>query len=327
MNYHRFSKAIRDDLDALAAPNNYRGLLGLAYDYAVIVAAIYLTLVSWWFYPLSLLLIGARQRAFVTILHDAGHQTLCRNRTLNNLMARLFAGYPLVQGFRTYITSHVINHHNHIGEEALDPDLQYYLESGLFEPTTKREFVRKHLIKPLLFGFTLTYIRMLLVHRWKQLREGSVETIIIAIYWAAIIAVCAWYGWLTYLVLLWFVPLVLMFPWIGWFAGIAEHYPLIRNQDEIHMSWNRFSHPIEGFFTALHSENLHLTHHLRPDIPYWNLKKAHQIMLRDPVYAKANEEMGGIFISSNGKPTFWQRTLRSFDVPMADSESAAAAIR
>lgn len=316
MNYHRFTKSIRDDLDTLAVPNNYRGLLGLAYDYAVIAVAIYVTLQAWWFYPAALLLIGARQRAFVTILHDAGHQTLCANKTLNDFVARFFVGYPLVQGFKTYITSHVINHHNHIGDDDRDPDLQYYVERGLFEETDRKRFVREHLIKPLFFGFTLIYIRMLLVHRWKQLREGSVETIVITVYWAVIIAICAWFGWLPHLLLFWFVPLVLMFPWIGWFAGIAEHYPLIRNKDEIHMSWNRFSHPVEAFFTALHNENFHLTHHLRPDIPYWNLKKAHEVMLRDPVYAEANEEMGGIFFSSNGKPSFWQRTLRSFDRPV-----------
>jgi len=30
-------------------------------------------LVSWWFYPLAVLVIGARQRGLSTILHDCAH--------------------------------------------------------------------------------------------------------------------------------------------------------------------------------------------------------------------------------------------------------------
>lgn len=97
------------------------------------------------------------------------------------------------------------------------------------------------------------------------------------------------------------------FPLIGWFIELAEHYPIIKNENDLDKSWNRFSSKIELFFTGMHNENYHLTHHLMPDIPYYNIDKVHDIMMEDKEYKKRNEIMGGIFLSSNNNLSFWQR--------------------
>ncbi|MEJ9210623.1 hypothetical protein [Bacillus smithii] len=61
--YYHFSKDIRDKLRPLYQSNNYRGAIGLLYDCLVIALAIYLGKISIILYPLSVLVIGARQRA------------------------------------------------------------------------------------------------------------------------------------------------------------------------------------------------------------------------------------------------------------------------
>ena len=69
------------------------------------------------------------------------------------------------------------------------------------------------------------------------------------------------------------------------------------------MSRNRFSHWIERFLCNTHNEHYHLIHHLYPTIPFWNLPKAHRILLEDPEYARLNSKKGGIFVSKNKNPS------------------------
>ncbi len=313
MKNHKFSRQILEKLDTLSETNNYRAFLGILIDYLFIGASVYMVSISWYFYPLAVLLIGTRQRAFVTLLHDAGHGVLFKNTRLNDFVGKYCTGYLIFLGFDDYINSHVVHHHNYIGNDEKDPDLKFYNYFGLYEDLDKKAFIRKHLLKPMLFGNVLIYAKALFNDRVGYVKEGSKEAIIMMTYWTVIIGVFAWQGWLFYLILLWFVPFFIIFPWQGWFIGISEHFLLIKNPNEIDKSWNRFSHPLEAFFSSIHNENYHLTHHLRPDIPYWNLKKAHQIMMDDEKYKDLNIDMGGIFLSSNKNPTFWNRIHKFLD--------------
>lgn len=52
---------------------------------------------------------------------------------------------------------------------------------------------------------------------------------------------------------------------------------------------------------------MHLIHHLFPAIPFWNLKKAHHILMQDDGYRFINERFGGIFVSGNKNLSMWQQ--------------------
>jgi len=58
-NKYEFSAEIKQALKPLYALNNWRGIAAVLEDYAVVAAAVALSLWSAWFYPLTLLLIGA----------------------------------------------------------------------------------------------------------------------------------------------------------------------------------------------------------------------------------------------------------------------------
>jgi fatty acid desaturase len=54
---------------------------------------------------------------------------------------------------------------------------------------------------------------------------------------------------------------------------------------DIHMSRNRVLYSkIGNFFLNIHNEGFHLVHHLYPNMPSWNLKKAHKILMEDNEY-------------------------------------------
>jgi len=94
---------------------------------------------------------------------------------------------------------------------------------------------------------------------------------------------------------------------------MAEHFPIADNEKEIEKSWNRFGNKFELFFTGMHNENYHLTHHLMPNIPFWNLPKAHKIMLNNEEYKKLNENMGGIFSSANSSLSLWEKIFKHYE--------------
>lgn len=303
MNYlktHKFNKAIMEQLKPLSHSNNYSWLIGIAYDYLVIAVAILASIkISFFLYPLSILLIGSRQRALASLLHDAAHLRLCKNRLLNKLVGTYLAGYPILQGFEAYSKSHVLKHHHFLGDRNNDPDYKYYLHVGLYNKVSKRKFIFSYIVSPLLFVNSFSFLGYLLQNR--LLNKNNIrETISLTIFWTILGVIFYFTHLISYLLLFWLIPLLTIFPVIGWFIELAEHYPLVEHaKDVMHASWNRYSNIIEAFFFGIHNESYHLTHHLRPDIPYWNIKKAHNIMLQDLEYALINKHMGGIFLSSN----------------------------
>jgi len=140
---------------------------------------------------------------------------------------------------------------------------------------------------------TLSFVKYLLRNR---LFSNKVESIFMCSLWCIFTGIFIYFGLLKYLILFWFVPLLLVFPVIGWFIEIAEHYPLIADAKlDLYASRNRNSNIIECFLFGIHNESYHLTHHLKPGVPYWNIKRAHKIMLQDKNYAEFNYNNVGIF--------------------------------
>lgn len=308
---HRFSKEIKDQIKTLYRYDNYHGPLALMQNLFWISLAIYLGESSPWLIPLAILLIGSRQRALATLLHEAAHGALCRSKRLEKFLGTWCSGYLVFQAWDSYKRSHTLDHHHKLGDADRDPDYQYYRQSGVFEASSSFRFALMHLVRPMLFLGAPGSLKYLLVNRLiRSPRKGELLSLLAC---HAMLAVCLTLvlgakGYLLY----WLLPYLTTFQALTWFIELAEHYPMIAQAKvDLQATRNRFSHPIEHFFTAMHGENFHLIHHLFPAIPYWNLKKAHRILLGDPAYATTNAGFGGIFISSNFAPSMWDGILSS----------------
>lgn len=307
---HRFSSEIRHELRALSqSKDNLHGIAAAAEDAVIITLAVALSIWTPIFYPLSLVLIGTRHRALATILHESSHFTFCRTRWLNRVFG-MIAGWSIFQTFYAYRASHVEEHHPHLGDESRDPDLINYQNQGLFEADA-RDLVRKHFL-PLLLGLK-TWVNFgnlvrdrLLPRSWDALPSAAKwEYCGFITFWVVIAATCYHFGLLLELALFWILPYFTVFQATNWLIELAEHFPLIRLYDaELYMTRNRRGPWIERFFTGMHGENWHLVHHLVPGIPFWKLAQAHEIMMKDPVYAAANEKSGGLFMNGPaGEPS------------------------
>lgn len=300
-NKYEFSAEIKQALKPLYALNNWRGALAVLEDYAVVAGAVALSLWSPWCYPLSLLLIGARQRALASVLHESCHMTLARNRWLNNMLGKWPAGYAILQSHEAYRQSHVICHHAFLGDARRDPDYINCITTGLTAVRDSRHFLRHYVLRTVLLGNVPNYLTYLVANRLGVLAGQPREALGLAatqlLLAGALWSVAGWPGYLLF----WLVPYLSTFQIIGWLSEICEHYRLYElRHSRLEMTRNRFPAWWERIFVGMHGDNYHLTHHLFAGIPFWRLPQAHRIMLADTRYAALNARRGGI-VSAPGQ--------------------------
>lgn len=331
---HRFDRDIHAQLKPLYQLDNVHSVLAWLYDVSVILGTIIIVVLShqlnpvlsYMLYPLAVLVIGARQRAFATLLHESSHKTLARNRTLNYLLGTLGSGFWIFQAWMPYRSSHVGKHHRYLGDPEADPDIRFYISQGLLERIDDQHYLRRQILRTLIGFRTVAYMRYLLLYRIfpqylfeslddvpeqlivkKRLerRLSALEYLGFVGFWVVIGLLLTWSSLWGVFLLLWIVPYLTSFQVIGWFIEVCEHYPLTTSSDyDIYMTRNRFGNRIENFFTGLHGERWHLLHHLLPGMPFWNLPAAHRILMADPTYREVNQRSGGIFTQgTNAAPS------------------------
>lgn len=295
--------AQRHAIKALCKRNNYRGFVAIAIDFLWIGAACALTLcIHPLMYPLSMLVIGARQRALASLFHDASHGTLFKSKLLNKTVSRLLCGWPIMQSMLAYRQSHVIAHHTRLGDADHDPDYRELKAAGIYGTSRGPVFFRRFVLSVLWGRLTIRYVKSLIVSRLSfSLRPGKAqaESWLIPGLHMSVAAIACMQEWLTSLLLFWWIPLVIVYPVVGWLSELSEHYPFMEASDDGGFSArNRYACRLERLFIGMHGDSFHLTHHLLPGVPHWNLAPATEILRTDIIFAKWDDRWGGIFSSN-----------------------------
>lgn len=310
LDFSRLSPQIRRELRELCKTDNYHAVLGLLFDYAVIAVAIYLCVgVSWWFYPVALVLIGSTQRALVNILHEASHKVLARNGTVNLILGTVFSGHLVFHMYNPYRSSHIGFHHRYLGDQERDPDYSFHCEVGIYDPSTSnRTFFLRNILLAVLGLRTFEYLRYVIEDRVLFKQENVAVSMPISLraerwvllgVWTALLTPITVFGYLLEFVLFWLVPLFTTAIAIGWLSELAEHYPLPESEDrQILMTRNRHGWAIERFLLGRHNDNFHLVHHLNTGVPFWKMKQAHKVLLGDEAYARWDGLWAGIVTRS-----------------------------
>lgn len=309
MDNKKFDREILQEIKKLYSYDNWHALIALGIDYFFIILAIFIAEYWFWFLPLTFLIIGSRQRALATILHEASHSSLTRNKTIGKIYGTIFSGYLIFQSWDSYYRSHVKYHHPKLGTTS-DPDLQYYKAAKIGQKISEKGFYWKFLWSYLLCIHIFESFNYLIQNRLLSAPK-KVEIIQILIMQSIIFCLLfyfvGWYGYILY----WLLPYLTTFQIFTWFIELSEHHSMISwATNTLECSRNRFSHPIEHFFIGIHAENYHLVHHLFPAIPFWRLNAAHQILLKDKEYVLINAGFGGIFLSSNHNKPMWKGLWR-----------------
>jgi fatty acid desaturase len=334
---YKFDLSIRRQIAGLQ-PDNWHGLVALTCDYAIIGACVYMCLaVSWWLYPIALLVIGARQRGLSTVLHDSAHGVCARNRALNKILGTWLTAYPIFQRHYAYRSSHVQRHHPCLGDPVRDPDLRFFIEEGAYTVCEPRRYFFRIVLWPLIGSRTVAYLRYLFRNRYKHLahpgptpirwhrdRRTTIDNVSFLAFWCAVISVVIYNGTWLDLFAFWLLPYLTSFHILGWFIELSEHTPLMaRESVDLYMTRNRKSTGLEKFLTGVHNDNYHLDHHLDPRTPFWHLPLAHAIRMRDKKYAALDRDTGGLFTKSrSGAPSALSRILETHAALRRASASA-----
>ncbi|UII33618.1 fatty acid desaturase family protein [Fulvivirga ulvae] len=306
------SKSILREVHTLRGANKYSGLLIVLFNYLLIAFSVMICVqFSYWFYPISLIIIGSVQRVFANLLHEASHGLLSSNKRLNQILGTYFTSFLICHLLIPYKQTHLRGHHPYCGDEEKDPDYNFQIACGLYDTKEGyRMFFIKNIVLSIIGYRTIEYIRYIYRDRiffdTSQLSEERTrkfrrERLQFFITWAVVFATVILSGVLLEFFLFWIIPLFTSYVTIGWLAEMAEHYPLPESEkSELLLTRNRHGNMIENFIFGRHGDRYHLVHHLCPSIPCYKLREAHEVLRKDTNYREWDNIWGGIF--SKGKP-------------------------
>ncbi|MEA5470451.1 fatty acid desaturase family protein [Spirulina sp. 06S082] len=246
--------------------SDLKGLLALAKDWGAIfliaifsywVNNLFVSLLAIWFIGCFQVAIGE------SLLHEASHYNLFKTRSWNDRLRFLYA-LPFFLTLDEYRIQHA-NHHKYLMTEK-DILLEEYERLG-FTKTQKKLFflwfIKPFFVAPI---FLLQFI-------WDDIKlMSSQNKIEISIFWLGILFIFYWLECLPFLLLYWFVPYIFVYSVIFYWTEVQDHYNTKTG------TRSRID-PIHNFFS--HNKGYHQVHHICPSIPWYNLPKAHAILVPD----------------------------------------------
>ena len=301
---HQWSDDIKKQIHQLTKTDNYHWALLLTEDIFYILlagfTAIYFLDTGWVSVPIYLIcafLIACRQRGLAELVHTSSHTSLASNRKLNNIIGSITAS-ALLQNLASYKKSHIKGHHGHFGHPNLDPDLEYAIKEGQYSTKSERDFYIKYIVGPALLtkAFSKTYD--LIINRLSSAFKSPMEFIKLFTFHLVVWLSAIMFDLVVEVTILWYLPLILIFPAVNYWIELAEHYPYaLTSKHHIEMTRNRWTGQPWKFLFGIHNEHLHQVHHEFPRVPPWNQVKAHNILMRDPVYSACQTREVGLFKS------------------------------
>lgn len=220
---------------------------------------------------LAFLLMGRAHALYAILGHEGAHRLLFSNKRLNDIVGKWFLAYPGFVAFDVYRRAHMAHHKDEMGPD--EPDRNLY--QGY--PIT-RASMRRKLTRDLFFISGYKNLKGL----WFALRKRSSRKVasqivlVQLVIWAGL--ALAGHPWLY--PLLWLAPWMTVWRVINRLRAIAEHGGMTRSDDRrltthvVRQSlWARF-------WMVPYNTGWHLAHHVDMGIPFRNLPKLHDELVR-----------------------------------------------
>ena len=273
-----------------------RALFSVAKEWGFVFSAVVLWcmlpedlgVLRWVLYVASVIVIGARQHALLILVHEAAHFRISQNKGRNELFSDLFCAFPLGIATEIYRNLH-LRHHQYINT-AKDPDwkiIQNVEEwrwpkaklSALWIFFSDLIGLGAHKVLAILIRYSP--FRRIIYKKSIKIQPGVFLRFVV--FYAIAILILTFFDLWFLFFLFWVVPLLTALLPISRLRAIAEHM-VVECEHELnstrHVDCNRF----ERFLVAPLNVNYHLTHHLYPSIPCYNLPEMHKILMREEVF-------------------------------------------
>jgi len=270
----------------------------IAFDWLIILAV--MVLCARFFNPatyfLAILIIGARMHALAILMHDATHYRFVKNRKWNDILTNFLTTYWLFTTIEAYRKNHLA-HHRHLNTDH-DPDWVAKLGVSKFTfPKTKAAFTKTILSYLFMYhGLTdaLGFLKRFDGQRQPTKTTAGKKIARIGFYSLLFIGLSLTGGWKYYL-LFWIIPYLSSFFMFQYIRSVAEHFGDLKYENELNGSRSIRANDLERFFLSPHNVGYHLEHHLYPAVPFYNLPRLHQLLMKHPAFQSQAHITKGYF--------------------------------
>jgi len=246
-------------------------------------------------YILAVFLISIRMRALENLIHEAVHGNLCHNRQLNDGMAWVFAALPLGHSLSEERSKHCSGHHQHFWVRERDPDYQRYVMMGI-DTLPAKNF--RALLEKCFAAFPVYLVGLVQTFYFPS-GESTKILLCRMCFWISVVTLFWWKHLIIFLVSYWLIPFLTGMSLIRFIGEISEHAAFTCSNNELVTTRNNL-----GWFNEhiIHprGDGYHLVHHLFPKIPFFRLKKAHQLLMKDMRYCHKGIHAQSFIFKRNG---------------------------
>ncbi|MEN9805392.1 MAG: hypothetical protein RIS41_2239 [Actinomycetota bacterium] len=259
--------------NALSVVSVYAQTLGL------IVLAVWAGPWSW--LPVFVLM-GRAHAQFASLMHEAAHRLLFRNKRANDLVGRWLIGYPAFTNTDAYRRVHMAHHREEFGPE--EPDVALYANYPISTASFRRKLRRDatgrtglRLLRDQLAGITspVPVVRRTLLKILFVQAALIASSIVLGVWWVY--------------PLFWLAPYLTVWRVINRLRSIAEHGGLKASRDRRVATHSVAQHWLPRFFLVPYNIGFHLAHHVDAGVPFRNLPRYHR-MLADSGYVTPGYE-------------------------------------
>ncbi|MBT70689.1 MAG: hypothetical protein CMQ15_01410 [Gammaproteobacteria bacterium] len=291
-----FSKA---EMQRLYERSDLHAWLAFFVNWGIVCFSFYL--VAAWPNPLTiliaLLLIGGRQLGFGALMHECGHATLFKSRSLNQFMGKWLAASPVFYRLDDYMNHH-LEHHRKIGTTE-DPDLSRYQRYPV-SPGVLRGKIWRDLTGRTTLGylrFTLNNNKVSYVDEQGRKRFDVMQfvrrfhaTLITNLILIGLLALTG----VPQLYLLWVVAYFSFYMVFSRIRNLAEHaaVPELFDENPLNNTRTTLARWWERLTVAPNCVNYHLEHHLVPSIPKYHLAAFHRALREKGLLERAEIAKG-----------------------------------
>jgi len=289
------NRALVAEVRRLSKVSESQSVLAIIRQWAIIcgtislwwIAATYLGWVKWPLYLVAIIVIATRQHCLLALMHEGTHSRLSVNRKWNDFISDMFCAFPMGVSTDLYRRQH-LEHHAHTNTEN-DP---YWIGMQAHEdwhwPKDQIAAMKLFALDFLgLAGHKLVFLflnwspaRTLLE---KQLKLTPGERLRLATWGISLVTLLTVYHqWWNFL-LFWVIPALSVFTPMVRMRSVAEHL-VLESSHELNKTRHVESNFIERMLVAPMNLNYHIVHHLYPSIPFYNLPKMHEILMRQAAY-------------------------------------------
>ena len=276
----------REELKALSLLTPYKTIIGIAFDWAAIIAAIVISewSQSWLVYIAAIAVIAGRQHALAVMNHDFAHHRFLKNKVLSEWIGDIFLAWPILITVNSYRTTH-LEHHFHTNTEK-DPDYVPRLDMKTYKFPMNVWFLITSMLG---YVAAITSVYDIISLHLKKISSTTTKGYVYARlgFYAAVALIITltgtWQGFLLY----WVIPYFTFFFAFNYVRGVAEHFSGMDYSSLEGGTRTVLPYLWEKAFFGPHNVHYHSEHHLYPGVPFYNLPALHKRLMENPEYRNA----------------------------------------